>query len=182
MSSVLTAEEFWGSRVDIRPELDSCWLYRADAPGFRNASGHVRLSTGLAGGKIYAHRFAYVSVFGPIGDQWVLHVCDVPRCVAPWHLELGDCRINVASREARNRRTPFLKRTPEHHSSRLSQAAADEIREAHRIGVRLPALIQEYGVSATTVRAFLAGDRYIKAVGATADPPSSLVSQESTAP
>jgi hypothetical protein len=99
--------------------------------------------------------------------------------MAPKCLSLGDSLRNVAEREERNRRTPHLKRTPQHHSSRLTQVDAEEIREAHREGVRVRTLVEEYGASETTVRAILKGKRYINVVPESAAPILSKFSRES---
>jgi len=159
----MTPQEFW-SRVDINlKDPAACWLYREDAPGYRTPTGHIRISVG--GGKHeYAHRYAYAITFGQVGSFQVLHACDRGNCVGPRCLSLGDAARNVAEREERNRRTPYLKKAPQHHSSRLTQVDAEEIRQAHREGVRVSTLVREYDVSATTVRAILKDERYIHVV------------------
>lgn len=177
-TKVMTPEEFW-SRVDIDLEDPSaCWLYRPDAPGYRTPTGHIRISVG--GGKHqYAHRYAYAASIGPVGSWQVLHACDRPNCMAPRCLSLGDAARNVAERERRNRRTPYLKKAPQHHSSRLSQAEAEEIRQAHREGVPVATLIEEYGIGQTTIRAILRGERYINVVPEIAATSLSKFSRES---
>jgi hypothetical protein len=159
MTTTLTPEQFW-QRVDISPEKYSCWLYRADAPGFRNATGHIRISIGGGLPKTYAHIFAYASVFGPASGKLTCHFCDTPACMAPWHLALGDAARNCAERDHRGRRTPFLPRSPLHPSSKLTQTEADELREARLAGVNVQLLAAEYSVSVTSIRNIWRGATY----------------------
>lgn len=88
------AGRFW-SRVTIGTE-DECWPWT----GSRNQHGYGRL------GKIYAHRLSWQFHYGPIPDGMiVMHACDVPPCVNPWHLRLGTQPENVADmiRKGRSR-------------------------------------------------------------------------------
>lgn len=70
-------------------KTDDCWLWH----GARNSFGYGSL------GKNYryrnAHRFSWYLEHGDIlVGQFVLHRCDVPACVRPDHLFLGDARDN----------------------------------------------------------------------------------------
>lgn len=179
MTRTLTPQQFW-SRVDVHlDDFNACWLYRDDAPGYRTPTGHIRISVG-GGEHQYAHRFAYAASIGPVDGSQVLHQCDRPTCMAPAHLALGDPGgvRNVAEREYRNRRTPYLLHAPDHHSSRLTQAQADEIRVAHNAGVSVRVLAEEFNVSATTVREIAKNHRYINVVCESAAPRPSLYSHE----
>lgn len=54
--------------------------------------------------KVPAHRLAYQMKFGPIpADAFVLHKCDVPACMNPDHLYLGDQKANVHDMLVRKR-------------------------------------------------------------------------------
>lgn len=68
----------------IIPEPNSgCWLW----VGVTNQYGYGRLSEGHSK-KLSAHRVAYELIKGPIPDGMVLdHLCRVPCCVNPDHLE-----------------------------------------------------------------------------------------------
>ena len=46
-------------------------------------------------GREYAHRFSWKHFHGPTGKMSVLHKCDVPSCVKPPHLFLGNQKDNV---------------------------------------------------------------------------------------
>lgn len=76
-------QRFW-ARVEITP---TCWLWR----GGRNCYGYARLTLPDKT-QIFAHRYAYESLVGPIPDGLELdHVkdrgCTNRHCVNPAHLE-----------------------------------------------------------------------------------------------
>ena len=53
---------------------------------------------------VLVHRYSAEAYFGPFDpDLCVLHSCDVPNCVNPLHLRLGDRKDNMADAIARNR-------------------------------------------------------------------------------
>jgi len=67
------------------------------------ATGRGVLSVG--GRLEYAYRIAYELVREPIPDGlFVLHDCDNPSCVNPFHLFLGTQRENMLDMEAKGRR------------------------------------------------------------------------------
>lgn len=80
---------FW-AKVAL-PNMDGCMLWTACLTplGYgRFAITEKRL--------IGAHRLAYQLLVGPTPDGLVLdHLCRVPACVAPDHLELVTQRVNV---------------------------------------------------------------------------------------
>jgi len=84
MSDVNT--HFW-QKVD---KFGACWLW---------TGRQTRLGYGVArhaGRPVYAHRFAYEVVVGEIPDGLELdHLCRVPGCVRPDHLEAVPHRVNI---------------------------------------------------------------------------------------
>lgn len=80
------------------PEPNSgCWLwFKAQTYGYGelfDGDKHIR-----------AHRLSYEMFRGPIpAGMHVLHKCDVPQCVNPDHLFLGDQAANMQDK-ARKRR------------------------------------------------------------------------------
>lgn len=88
--SVTPAEWFW-VRVESTP-AQGCWEYAEDAVvGGGYAQFYV--SPGV---KVYAHRFAYELLVGPIPDGLDLdHLCRNRRCVRPSHLEPVTRSVNV---------------------------------------------------------------------------------------
>lgn len=75
----------------------NCWEW----PGYLiHGYGQVRYQ----GQKWYAHRLMWTRWFGPIPDGLnVLHHCDNPPCVNPWHLFLGTDADNNHDRDAKGR-------------------------------------------------------------------------------
>ena len=88
-------ERFW-PRVQ---KTESCWLWT----GAIQSAGYGRF---VDDGKrhVLAHRFSYELHCGPIEDgMFVLHSCDVRRCVNPAHLRQGDASDNMADIMKRGR-------------------------------------------------------------------------------
>jgi hypothetical protein len=88
-------ERFW-EKVDIKGP-DDCWLWES-APS-TSGYGVFYAGTRTAGGwpqQVKAHRFSYVCIVGDIPEgMWVLHRCDTPLCVNPFHLFLGTALDNT---------------------------------------------------------------------------------------
>lgn len=79
------APRFW-SKVQLGP----CWIWQGakDGNGYGQFSFHDKL--------VPAHRWSYESIVGPIPDGLFLdHLCRVPLCVNPAHLEPVTNRENV---------------------------------------------------------------------------------------
>ena len=95
MSATATDDRFW-SKVEGDDPL-GCWLWTGAAP-----SGYGTFYAG-GGVSVYAHRYAYTAMVGPIPDGLHLdHTCQTPRCVNPLHLDPVTPRVN-AQRAGRSR-------------------------------------------------------------------------------
>lgn len=109
---------FW-ARVDFNP--DGCWLWNAKTgtTGYGEFRCYGRL--------LRSNRTAWEFVHGPIpNDLWVLHKCDVRRCVRPDHLFLGTYLDNIADKVAKNRS----------HRPRGEKSAVAILKEANVIEIR----------------------------------------------
>lgn len=138
---------FW-NKVDKSGGPDACWMWTAD-----------KFSTGygcfyLAGKKVKASRFAWVSTHGSISmtDGYhgicVCHHCDNPGCCNPSHLFLGTNADNVADREKKHRNTPGEANT----SAKLTNDKVAKIIKAYATGkVSHEDLARQFGVSSNTI-------------------------------
>lgn len=78
-------ERFW-RLVDKSNEGDGCWLWT----GHGGCYGQFRPGTNSKDPQILVHRYSWALHYGPIPEKlFVLHKCDVRRCVRPDHLFLG---------------------------------------------------------------------------------------------
>ncbi len=76
-----------------------CWNWTLSA--FKGGYGAFRIDNGK---QVSAHRAAYQLLVGPIPEGiHVLHKCDNPRCVNPYHLWLGTHRENMLDKMNKGR-------------------------------------------------------------------------------
>ena len=85
----INKERFW-KKVN---KTDSCWLWT----GNKNCFGYGIVTLVIGGRKsLRAHRVSWVIANGRELSQsdFVCHSCDVPACVNPDHLWIGDAKSN----------------------------------------------------------------------------------------
>jgi HNH endonuclease len=93
----LTREERFWKKVDKRTKTE-CWLWLA---ALNYGYGFFSPKTGRT---VYAHRFVWELVNGPIPHGLcVLHKCDVRSCVNPNHLFLGTNQDNTTDAKRKGR-------------------------------------------------------------------------------
>lgn len=82
-------DRFW-AKVQ---KTETCWLWTAA----KNGPGYGQFGLGTReDGLVFAHRFAYELVVGPIPEGLVIdHLCRTPACVRPDHLEPVTMRENM---------------------------------------------------------------------------------------
>lgn len=90
----VTPKEWFWVRVPDRPRHPAaCWLWTGPPVGRRREYGQFFVSPGV---KVYAHRFAYELLAGPVPDGLTLdHVCRNTLCVRPSHLEPVTLQENI---------------------------------------------------------------------------------------
>lgn len=126
---------FW-SHVE---KSDGCWLWKASvgSHGYgQTFDGKVRT----------AHRVAFEIHHGRPPVRWVLHRCNVKRCVRPDHLYDGDHKQNMDDMA----RVGHVRR-------KLTAAQVGEIRAG---GMSQAALAAKFGVSQRAVFNVVAGVTY----------------------
>jgi hypothetical protein len=129
-------KEWFEEKVEKIPGA-GCWIWL----GSMTSTGYGRWHAKPKDKNIKAHRLAYTLFVGPVADDiGVCHRCDVPLCVNPAHLFLGDQKANMGD-AARKRRTAAGDR---HGRKKLNAEQAAEIRKSTDTAKQLMRL---YGIS-----------------------------------
>lgn len=132
--------------------------------GTRSAAGYGQVCVSYM--STSPHRLSYCMAhnlgLGDIHGLVVMHTCDNPPCLNPWHLRLGSQRQNMADCRAKGRNV----RGESHPSAKLSNEDVEFIRRNHRPGVN-PAdrgntlvLAQTFGVAQGTISAITRGSAW----------------------
>lgn len=140
-------DRLWGKiKAD---SLLSCWIWT----GSVNADGYGCLPYGDSWG---AHRAMWKAVVGNPGTLYVLHTCDNPPCVNPFHLFLGTQKHNVRDMFRKGRGNPPV--GTRCSLSKLSEADVKLIRKVYakqpsrRFGKgALSKLAEKFGVDCNTI-------------------------------
>lgn len=95
VDNVIERRCFW-DMVNIRAD-NECWNWEGGKTG-----GYGEMF--IKGVQYRAHRISYILKYGQIpNDKMVLHNCDNPLCVNPFHLYLGDHKDNMKDSHVRGR-------------------------------------------------------------------------------
>lgn len=88
-----------GSIPPHMPHLGKCWEWTGSClASFGYGSFYVNSI------QIRAHRYSWQLAYGEIPNNlWVLHKCDNPKCVNPFHLFLGTTQDNTEDKVSKNR-------------------------------------------------------------------------------
>ena len=139
-----TAEQRFWAKVDRRGE-DECWEWTASTT--KNGYGNFVVRKKM----VYAHRFSYSLVVGPIQDGCVIrHSCDNKKCVNPKHLLPGTQQDNMDDKINRGRGRWI--RGESHGNAKLTETDVLEIRAMYaKGGVTHKELSGKYGVCTATI-------------------------------
>ena len=158
-------ESFWGRCA--RNTETNCWEW-SGAVGRPPTLPYGRFK--LNGKEDKAHRWSWRFTFGEIPkDLWVLHKCDNPKCISPFHLFLGTPADNVHDCMKKGRRrkvkgTRLLNGTGEDHpNAKLTNETVKYIRENYRFGIRgfgTTNLGRKFGVSKQSVLAVVKNETW----------------------
>jgi len=141
-------ERFW-SKVN---KTDGCWLWTASRKYGRLYGQFTHLNKKLV--HISAHRFAWMLMNGPIPDgKWVLHKCDVPHCVNPSHLYLGDRKQNMKDMVDRDR-SPYGERCG---TAQLNQDQVVQILILNQKGMSQHKLAKHFKISRSAISHIIGG-------------------------
>jgi hypothetical protein len=122
---------------------EGCWLWI----GHRDPNGYGRLN--VQGVPMLAHRLSWTLHNGDVGDAYVLHKCDNPQCVSPWHLFLGTQSDNCDDMWQKGRARPGRLIGAAHGMAKLNDESAMRVRSDTR---PLRIVASEYGISESTAR------------------------------
>ena len=101
-------------------------------------------------------RVAYEVVWGMIPEGMeVLHICDKPRCLNPFHLFAGTQQDNMID-AAQKRRLNLNQQGEEHPAAKLANAEIEEIRNSNLPQLQLAAI---YGCSQSNISFIKSGKR-----------------------
>lgn len=150
------AERFW-SKVQEGPE---CWLWTG---AVNRPQGYGILGTRKGASPVYAHRLSWMLNRSDPEKMFVLHTCDIPRCVNPKHLFLGTASDNSLDSVRKGRHVsgygewqrgrPSLRR-------KLGIRQVLALRELRKRGKTLQFLANSFGISFQTVSKIVRNERY----------------------
>lgn len=146
-----TLEEVFRSRFTPAP-FTECWEWQ----GYVNSAGYGKITHK---GKTYrAHRLAWQFFHGmEIPDGMVVcHRCDNPRCVNPYHLELGTQADNMTDKAAKGRQH----RGENHPRTAITENQVRQIRAMHNSGLSTRKIAQRLNVSTSSVGHILRGNSW----------------------
>ena len=102
----------------------------------------------VKGDQHLAHRLSYRAFIGElIGDSFVCHTCDNPKCVNPSHLFLGTAADNARDRDKKERGNWPGMSGESHPMCKISDADVAEIKRRLLSGEKQRAVAASYGVS-----------------------------------
>jgi hypothetical protein len=137
-------DRFW-PKVD---KSGDCWLWT----GAKTPFGHGVMAK-PGGGAVRTHRVSWEMHRGTIPEGLcVLHRCDVPACVNPDHLFLGDRDANNKDMQAKGRCDRVKRPRGENHGcAKLTEDAVRQIRERRNKGETYASIARDFGVSLQTI-------------------------------
>jgi hypothetical protein len=144
------------SKVKMPPERFGCWIWTAK----RNAAGYGLFN--LNNRSTLAHRVSFLLFFGKeiarntetINDMCLMHKCDTPPCVNPWHLSLGTIAENNEDMARKGRRSYGVHdcRGESNGAAKLTKEQVLDIRDLCSVGHLSQREIGEiYGVEKGTI-------------------------------
>lgn len=114
---------------------NDCWIWQGQVD--RKGYGRRTFTENKKKRKLLAHRISYKIFVGEIPDGlFILHQCDVPRCINPQHLHLGTQKDNLNEMRERDRANDISKgkKGDRHNLAKLSETDVKEIRRLREKG------------------------------------------------
>lgn len=149
---------FWNSIANHESE-NGCleWTGSRNEQGYGHFYVHKK--------NFRAHRIAYFLEFNvDPGDFFILHSCDIPSCVNPYHLNIGTHKDNMRDMAEKGRgnqprgdnhpsrtKPERVVRGSAHGCAKLTEGQVCEIRSLRDSGVILRIIAARYGVTAAAI-------------------------------
>lgn len=153
MNESTLSSRFW-AKVK---KTSSCWIWIGSSRGGGNPYGSFKIGQKNR----QAHRVSWELTYGEIPDGLsVLHRCDVPLCVKPTHLFLGDQQVNVADRHAKERTVMPCTRGRLNGSAKMSEPKVRTLKKLRRRGWSYRRLSKRYKISVAQVGHIVTGEHW----------------------
>lgn len=138
----------WLHDLAAQPDTGQCvdWPWTIDEDGYPHS---IRIA-----GRMRRVSHVVLDLAGeprPSRAHGVLHSCDRPLCLAPWHLRWGTQAENVRDMMTRDRHRPNGVNGEQHGQAKLTWGAVEQIRAAVSAGATRRSQAQLYGVSRQTI-------------------------------
>ena len=142
---MISLEDRFLDKVD-KDTTTGCWEWTGCTAS--GGYGTIRRKVGHKEWKmVKAHRVSYELYKGSIGEFYVCHNCDNPKCVNPEHLFLGTAKDNTQDMMSKGRHKYGYRRNSKHKW--LSQEIANSIRKEKGT---MKQIAEKFGTSAQQVR------------------------------
>ena len=136
-------------------KTETCWLWTAG----RVWNGYGQFK--VAGRHVYAHRFAYELLVGPIPEGLTIdHLCRVRHCVNPAHLEPVTSRENTLRGDTPAARNAAKTHCPQGHPLEAGNLRLSELRRGGRACLICHREYQREWMRAWTARLRIAADTH----------------------
>lgn len=130
------------------PTTGGCWVWTGNV---NPVTGYGRV--GWGGKCIYTHRWMWQQVYGIIPDGlFVLHRCDNPPCINPYHLWLGTALDNARDRDAKGRGARKFRK--------FNDQQARAIRRQYAAGMGYGTLGKMYSAAPNTIKKIVKKETY----------------------
>jgi len=136
------ADRFW-SYVDRSAGNSACWPWTGAV--CKDGYGKFWMNDGSRNGRtIRSHRYAIGALhLGDVKNNVAKHSCDNPVCCNPQHISLGTQAENQKDKVVRGNSLIGDR----HHSAKLTNGQAYEIKQAAKRGDRLSVVATKFGIS-----------------------------------
>lgn len=140
----------------VRADHSECWVWNGATA--RKGYGSFQSAPGKKG---QAHRFAYEVYVRPIPKNFmVLHFCDNPPCVNPYHLFLGTAADNTADMLEKGRAAGGSLPGKLNPSAKLGEEDVKKVKEKLRKGQSQASVAREFGVHTSTIHLIAKGKKW----------------------